>query len=100
MLVAALTGIITTLASIATALHINTGTILPNTPNNIAKQIQKQGKIFTIKCADRAVLNDVVRAIEDEKEIMKIMRAAGIPAVGRISYGKNENSTCITIHIQ
>jgi hypothetical protein len=70
------------------------------TPNNIAKQIQKQGKIFTIKCADRAVLNDVVRAIEDEKEIMKIMRAAGIPAVGRISYGKNENPTCITIHIQ
>jgi hypothetical protein len=70
------------------------------TPSAIANQIKKQGKTLYIKCANRKTLNDLIHAIENEDEIRKIMKAAGIPVVGTVSYVKTESASCVKLQIQ
>lgn len=66
----------------------------------IIQQINKQGKNFVIKCSDWLVMNKLLNALGDRKEIQTIMKETGIQHINKIIYIENERVCCVHVEIQ
>ena len=67
---------------------------------NIVNQIQKQGKTFTIKCKNKEVLNQTMKALGNKDELQKIMRATGITYIEEIIYEEEPSVNCLKVTIK
>ena len=68
--------------------------------NQLANIIRRCGNDFSIKCADRQVMNSVIKALGDVSEMKKIMKAANIDSIDKVVYEESAHSTCLRIIIQ
>lgn len=66
----------------------------------VIREIQRQGKEFTIKCSSLSVLNAFKEALEKQDELQKIMRGTGITYIDRIISQEEDAVNCLTIKIQ
>lgn len=67
---------------------------------SIVSQIQKQGKIFTIKCKNRDVFQQTTKALNNKDELQKIMKATGITYIEQIVYEEEPATHCLKIAIK
>lgn len=70
-------------------------------PSALAHQINKQGLVFSFKCADRQTMNYIEDCLQGENRnaLQKIMRETGIETINSISYTKNESVYCYRVTI-
>lgn len=65
----------------------------------LSNQFLKQGNKIIIKCATKSVLNKVIKALNDEGQMLSVMRTVGIDRIEKISYSENKYTNCLYIEI-
>jgi hypothetical protein len=65
----------------------------------LAKQIQNQGLSFSVKCANRRVLNDTIESFGNKSDLQLLMKSVGLNRIERISYVEDSRTNCLHVSI-